>query len=93
MAITNAENVYAINPGVDEPAPSKIRTTPVRTAIPAGQAKVFPALKEGAAHFDGPGGTQTPSSVADAVHSTLVAAIANRGSVTAADYSVFLSCN
>ena len=27
----------------------------------------FPALKEGAAHFDGPGGTQTPDVVARAV--------------------------
>jgi cysteine desulfurase family protein (TIGR01976 family) len=45
----------------------------------------FPALKEGAAHFDSPGGTQTPELVADAVHSTLVAAIANRGTVTAAE--------
>ncbi len=45
----------------------------------------FPALKEGAAHFDSPGGTQTPAAVAEAVHTTLVAAIANRGSVTAAE--------
>jgi len=45
----------------------------------------FPALKEGAAHFDSPGGTQTPAAVAEAVHGTLVAAIANRGSVTAAE--------
>jgi cysteine desulfurase family protein (TIGR01976 family) len=45
----------------------------------------FPALKEGAAHFDGPGGTQTPTSVADAVHATLVSPIANRGTITAAE--------
>jgi cysteine desulfurase family protein (TIGR01976 family) len=45
----------------------------------------FPALAEGAAHFDGPGGSQTPAAVARAVHDTLVAAIANRGSVTAAE--------
>ena len=45
----------------------------------------FPALKEGAAHFDSPGGTQTPEAVAEAVHATLVASIANRGSVTAAE--------
>ncbi len=45
----------------------------------------FPALGEGAAHFDGPGGTQTPDVVADAVRATLVSAIANRGSVTAAE--------
>jgi cysteine desulfurase family protein (TIGR01976 family) len=45
----------------------------------------FPALAEGAAHFDGPGGSQTPDVVADAVRATLVSAIANRGSVTAAE--------
>ena len=45
----------------------------------------FPALKEGAAHFDGPGGSQVPVVVADAVAATLCAAIANRGTVTAAE--------
>jgi len=45
----------------------------------------FPALAEGAAHFDGPGGTQTPEPVARAVHDTLTAAVANRGTVTAAE--------
>ncbi|KOV82073.1 cysteine desulfurase-like protein [Nocardia sp. NRRL S-836] len=45
----------------------------------------FPALREGAAHFDGPGGSQVPDVVADAVRDTLLSAIANRGSVTAAE--------
>lgn len=45
----------------------------------------FPALRDGAAHFDGPGGTQTPDVVAQAVADTLVSAIANRGHVTAAE--------
>lgn len=45
----------------------------------------FPALAEGAAHFDGPGGTQTPEPVARAVADTLSAAVANRGTVTAAE--------
>ncbi|HET8616228.1 MAG TPA: cysteine desulfurase-like protein [Actinomycetales bacterium] len=45
----------------------------------------LPALAEGAAHFDGPGGSQVPEPVARAVHDTLVSAIANRGSVTAAE--------
>lgn len=44
----------------------------------------FPALASGTAHFDGPGGSQVPRQVADAVASTLVASIANRGTVTAA---------
>jgi cysteine desulfurase family protein (TIGR01976 family) len=45
----------------------------------------FPALAEGAAHFDGPGGSQTPDVVADAVASTLRAAVANRGMMTVAE--------
>ena len=45
----------------------------------------FPALAEGAAHFDGPGGTQTPEPVARAVAAALTAAVANRGTVTAAE--------
>ncbi len=45
----------------------------------------FPALAAGAAHFDAPGGTQTPDVVAKAVADTLTAPIANRGSVTAAE--------
>ncbi len=45
----------------------------------------FPALSEGAAHFDGPGGSQTPDTVARAVHDTLVSAVANRGTVTPAE--------
>ncbi|MEU4392375.1 cysteine desulfurase-like protein [Kribbella sp. NPDC023855] len=47
--------------------------------------KQFPALGEGAAHFDGPGGSQTPQVVADAVATTMVSALANRGQVTAAE--------
>jgi cysteine desulfurase family protein (TIGR01976 family) len=47
--------------------------------------KWFPALEEGAAHFDGPGGSQVPTVVGEAVAATLTAAIANRGSVTAAE--------
>lgn len=45
----------------------------------------FPALSEGAAHFDGPGGSQTAAPVADAVAGMLRAAVANRGTVTAAE--------
>lgn len=45
----------------------------------------FPALAEGAAHFDGPGGSQVPRQVAHAVASALGSAIANRGRVTAAE--------
>ncbi|MGO0577239.1 cysteine desulfurase-like protein [Ornithinimicrobium panacihumi] len=45
----------------------------------------FPALRSGTAHFDGPGGSQTPTVVAEAVASTLTSSIANRGTVTAAE--------
>ena len=45
----------------------------------------FPALRSGVAFFDGPGGSQVPSVVADAVAGTLSAGIANRGRVTAAE--------
>jgi cysteine desulfurase family protein (TIGR01976 family) len=51
----------------------------------AGVRAHFPALAAGAAHFDGPGGSQTPDVVARAVHDTLVSPIANRGSVTRAE--------
>ena len=45
----------------------------------------FPALATGTAHFDGPGGSQVPDVVADAVHATLVSSIANRGRTTSAE--------
>jgi len=45
----------------------------------------FPALAEGAAHFDGPGGSQVPTVVGRAIADTICAAIANRGTVTAAE--------
>ena len=45
----------------------------------------FPALKAGSAHFDGPGGSQVPDAVADAVARALVAPLANRGRVTEAE--------
>ncbi|MCU1590820.1 MAG: cysteine desulfurase family protein [Frankiales bacterium] len=38
----------------------------------------FPALAEGLAHFDGPGGTQVPAAVADAVADALRSAVSNR---------------
>jgi cysteine desulfurase family protein (TIGR01976 family) len=47
--------------------------------------KQFPALAEGAAHFDGPGGTQVPQAVADAVADALTSAVSNRGEVTVSE--------
>ncbi len=43
----------------------------------------FPSLAAGIAHFDGPGGSQTPRVVADAVRDTLLAGVSNRGRSTA----------
>jgi len=39
----------------------------------------FPSLASGWAHFDGPGGTQTPRAVGDAVASVLTGPLSNRG--------------
>lgn len=38
----------------------------------------FPALAEGLVHFDGPGGTQVPEAVSDAVRDALRSAVSNR---------------
>lgn len=45
----------------------------------------IPALGEGVAFFDGPGGTQMPDIVADAMADLLKAGVSNRGTVTAAE--------
>jgi cysteine desulfurase family protein (TIGR01976 family) len=41
----------------------------------------FPALASGIAHFDGPGGTQTPRVVGEAIARTLTGPLSNRGTV------------
>src|SRR5699024_898255 len=45
----------------------------------------FPALRYGVAHFDGPGGTQTPTVVGQAMAQALASPMANRGRTTAAE--------
>ncbi|WP_017586157.1 cysteine desulfurase-like protein [Nocardiopsis ganjiahuensis] len=40
----------------------------------------FPSLKSGIAYFDGPGGTQTPTRVGEAILRTLTGPLSNRGS-------------
>lgn len=47
--------------------------------------EAFPALREGAAHFDAPGGTLVPSVVADAVRDALASATCQRGTITPAE--------
>ena len=46
----------------------------------------FPALGQGIAYFDGPGGTQVPRRVAHAVAQTMASGISNRGSVTVSEF-------
>ncbi|MEO6941502.1 MAG: cysteine desulfurase-like protein [Terrimesophilobacter sp.] len=45
----------------------------------------FPALAGGSAHFDGPGGTQTPIAVIDAISATLRGPLSNHGTITAGE--------
>ncbi|MBO1753937.1 cysteine desulfurase-like protein [Allobranchiibius sp. CTAmp26] len=45
----------------------------------------FPSLRAGTAHFDGPGGSQTPEAVGRAVASTMLSDISNRGVNTDAE--------
>jgi len=42
----------------------------------------FPSLRSGIAHFDGPGGTQTPREVGEAIAATLTGPLSNRGRST-----------
>lgn len=45
----------------------------------------FPSLASGTAHFDAPGGTQTPLVVAQAIADTISGPLANRGTLTQAE--------
>lgn len=45
----------------------------------------FPALRAGSAHFDGPGGTQTPQPVIDAIVAAMSNPLSNRGPSTAGE--------
>ncbi|HET8984713.1 MAG TPA: cysteine desulfurase-like protein [Trueperaceae bacterium] len=42
----------------------------------------FPALAHGLAYFDGPGGTQTPRQVGEAIAATLTAPLSNKGTAS-----------
>src|SRR5690349_13315506 len=45
----------------------------------------FPSLASGIAHFDGPGGTQAPRQVGEAIAATLTGPLSNRGSAAASE--------
>lgn len=45
----------------------------------------FPSLRSGIAHFDGPGGTQTPRAVGEAIARTLTGPLSNRGTSVASE--------
>ncbi len=45
----------------------------------------FPSLAGGTAYFDGPGGSQTPDVVGEAIRATLAAPLSNRGDLNAAE--------
>lgn len=45
----------------------------------------FPALASGIAHFDGPGGTQTPRVVGEAIAGTLTRPLSNQGTTAASE--------
>lgn len=45
----------------------------------------FPSLDTGLAFFDGPGGTQTPRPVADAIAATLTGPLSNRGTISTSE--------
>jgi len=51
----------------------------------AGLRAQIPSLRSGIAHFDGPGGTQTPYAVADAIAATLTGPLSNRGTTGASE--------
>ena len=61
-----------------------VTTTTTDLDVPALRAQ-FPSLREGTAHFDGPGGSQTPEAVGRAVAGTMLSDISNRGMNTAAE--------
>lgn len=70
---------------VPDRAPRGLRHTASMSYVVVALRRHFPALTRGAAHFDGPGGTQVPDVVGAAVADALTDAISNRGRSTAAE--------
>ena len=76
--------------GVNEIRPLAFRRNPIEivatwTTTSTPFDRTFPPYARGVAHFDGPGGSQTPDAVADAIAGTLTSSISNRGTVTASE--------
>jgi cysteine desulfurase family protein (TIGR01976 family) len=53
----------------------------------------FPSLASGIAHFDGPGGTQTPAVVGAAIAATLTGPLSNRGTVSLSERNADAAVN
>jgi cysteine desulfurase family protein (TIGR01976 family) len=63
-----------------------VTSSPQGAAFDVAQVRShFPSLVHGAAHFDGPGGSQTPDVVGQAMYDTITGPLANRGSWTVAE--------
>ena len=65
-------------------AATKTRAGTVSLDVAALRAQ-FPSLESGIAHFDGPGGTQTPAVVGEAIARTLTGPLSNRGTSVASE--------
>src|SRR5436305_12610046 len=72
------------HPGPGGPHSASTGAHPVTYDITALRA-LFPALATGTAHFDGPGGTQTPRPVIEAITRALSNPLSTRGQVTAGE--------
>ena len=68
------------------PSSTQPSTQPYLDATFTDRVRVqFPALDLGVAYFDGPGGSQVPAVVAEAVAGAMTAGVSNRGTVTDAE--------
>jgi cysteine desulfurase family protein (TIGR01976 family) len=68
-------------PGDDAPERLAFDVDAIRGSFPA----LSPVLGEGTAYFDGPGGSQTPTVVADAIRDAMLRPLSNRGTTTTAE--------
>jgi len=78
------ETLPTVTPGTFSPLDLRLYDARVTYDVEHVRALV-PSLKSGIAHFDGPGGTQTPLPVAEAIASALAGPLSNRGRGTDAE--------